>query len=219
MDFDDRIVTARQTNDLTYDDLFMLGEYDGRSFSAIDFGTPIPRNGLRLNGRRLTVEQSQNAQVYACPFDDLPRPATAAGQLGTRTYNMPLFNPNSASNNTIGIAGNEVSRNEFDISQPSNTLLFVENLVLNVGLTQASSAMGSQEGVGVFNNRLHPDNFAQQERSIPHHSRADVDFIPNFAFADGHVENLDPEETYQNQTGVLSSPGDQRGTAWDASKQ
>ncbi len=217
------------SSDLTFDDLLMIGGYDGRSLS----GNRNPAN-VAFFGFAFGAEEVQPGNnLYQCPLDDFERGTftnQAQGNVTMErapiTYGISEFGgPGRVSNNRLGISGYgfeagvaiPVTRRDTEVTQPSNTVLFAENVELSSSTDVSIRGLGYHAGGNLFNSLYHPDDINVENR-ILHHSRGSGDYAPNFAYADSHVETLDPSETYRVNGGSLSTIIDQSGTHWDATK-
>ncbi|MEM6333000.1 MAG: prepilin-type N-terminal cleavage/methylation domain-containing protein [Planctomycetota bacterium] len=220
------------SSDLSWDDLLMSGGYDGRSP-----GTRQPAIGssLRVHSffdNYFTVDEaSKTASMYHCPLDDIQRETGSRGEYAPRTYAMTQYDQRGGTerfDNTVGIAGinrdttpvSHISRRDTEVTDPSNTLLFVENLGIEASLGGLSeNGLGSWSGGFVWNNTMHPLNPTGQDESISHHgSGSSTDYRPNWAYTDGHVASSDAAEVYTRPDGTLSTTTNQRDTHWDATK-
>ncbi|MEM1026531.1 MAG: prepilin-type N-terminal cleavage/methylation domain-containing protein [Planctomycetota bacterium] len=220
------------STDASYDDLLMHGGYDGRSSRGrTAAGIDGSLRSLSFFGAAFSVEEAGNG-IYQCPLDDFPRQQFNRNgetlEYAPRSYGLPqydILNGKERFGNTRGITGanrdtdpfSHTSRRDTDVTQASSTLLLVENLNIQSVSGVADNGLGSWDGGFVWNNALHPLNPVQQELRIIHHSTNGKDPRPNWAYADGHVVNLEPVETYQ-RSGGLSTLGDQVDTHWDAVK-
>ncbi|WP_184676763.1 type II secretion system protein [Algisphaera agarilytica] len=213
---------------MSYDDQFMIGGYDGRSLPG---GTT--RNALTYQPGGFSVDEETGGDIYACPLDDFQRidvPVDGV-EFAKRSYGLTRWEIRGGadrSGNYIGITGINsdtgvsISRRDTDVFQTAATLLFVEDVALpGGGGVISSNGLGHHTGSTTFCGMHHPDRADRQIRSIRHHlvgelSRAE--FRPNYAYTDGHVENLDPIETYRKDDGTLNS-NNQYETHWDPMKK
>ncbi|MEM9419188.1 MAG: prepilin-type N-terminal cleavage/methylation domain-containing protein [Planctomycetota bacterium] len=211
----------------SFDDLFMIGGYDGRSLR----GDQTAR-GLAFSGQGIPSDLASGAEVYACPLDEYERLTLTGGpsageEFAIRSYGVTQWQTSGGgdhSPNRVGISGldrdtgNHISRRDTDVLTSASTLLFVENVALNGAGTLSGNGLGHNGGATVFNTAHHPLRADLQERNIPHHAVGENgEYRPNYSYADGHVVNLDPQETYRKSDGTFSS-ANQYTTQWDAGK-
>lgn len=213
---------------LMFDDLLLIGRYDGRSLSGNRAAA-----GLVFYDNSFAVDEVSNGtNLYQCPLDEYERPTFTSAVLGgTRelapcSYSVSGYDPAGGASR-IGISGLGISRRDIEVTQPSNTVHIFDYVGLNLTTQVAGNGLGSRgaggrDGRGFFNSAYHPlrPEVTLPDAIAPHHAFGDslAESRPNFAFADSHVETLDPSETYRVYGGDLSSPWNPTGTLWDAVK-
>ena len=206
---------------MSWDDLLMLGSYDGRSRSA----TYNPPNDVAED-----VAPIADFALYACPLDDLERSGenkqrsySTNGAWGVAAYTAARTSTGAgtyANNGQVGAVSRERSDRYTDITQGSNTIFIVENWRFNSGVSENNLGKGTQANVSPPAH--HPVDPAPGTASahIGHHTNAsegptatnNAEFTPNYLFVDSHVANLSNAVTFEGQSG----PWNYRDTMWDA---
>ncbi len=215
-------------NGYMWDEIFAVGGYDGRSLAAVDPTSPPSIATLRNAG-----PGGIEAPLYECPLDPYPRPtATGGGSKAVRSYSLNerrFDSPGNVSVNGLGITS--IGRNgvygsirDTDVFRTSDTIVMAESTRADSGLTEGSNAMGDPLGGALTAGFLDPASpLLQLQREWGHHGQSTGvpqsadDFIPNWLYADGHVESLESSETFRNTSGSFSSTA--MDTQWDATRR
>ncbi len=231
-DFDDFFPRLRgrpdgltEGNAFTWDDALLSGGYDGRALSAFGFNLQDITTGSTV------LPEGGSSGLYLCPLDNFPRSgAPGAG----RSYSINEFRrpgtPGSPpANDARGISGFVdgvgFSRRVSDVTQGSDTIAVAENLALAAGGTTSDNVLGRRTATAINPALIHPlTPVDERARRLVHHSvgqdgvgGAD-EFVPNFLFTDGHIENINSVETNrrEDRPAGFSNQFNSRRTQWDA---
>lgn len=237
-DYDEHIMPVNQNQiedlglfggDWSWDDLLAIGSYDGRGGISTLGGT----QGRFFHGNDLA-----DPQIYQCPLDDKTRNPLFGFVPWARSYSLNYRQESSPGNviaslpGVSGFIGNpsvtapHIALRQSTITQSSNTIMIGENISLaSFPNTVSRNYMGDYNGAGegaiLRASNADPLGTFGAARVFSHHYRSNfnastppTEFNNNYAFADGHVENLSNTDTFEGSADQAS--GNYLGSMWDA---